>query len=413
MHNSLSKLYAVVLFMIVAFPKSFLIVKLLLLLPLIIIIIIITLLNNNTCIKWKSLAFYFAFISLSLIWNFIGQMYGNSSLAAIGFIRLYVAFFIIYMFLFIGLEEIDYVKLFLTVVCYSSLVICAVNIVFFIQMFMGIDILPLFIADQLGVGVDANAGDLRSGLNNVTTLFFISPILLCLLVFDNVFANEKKTLLFIAVFCCFVSSIASGRRTLILLMFISPMLFILFRSFFDSIRGRIIIFNIKLRLLVFIYALPIFLFVFLFIYFKFDVTALQERLFALTDASSQNERITQFYALLEGVYERPFLGHGLGSVSSVIRSVESPWSYELFYMKVLFDGGIVGFTLLFSLVFYYFNSAYKNLRKFNHAKTEAYIILFGILMFSAASATNPYFSGFDTLYILCFLPLLSVSTRYR
>jgi len=412
MMSFVTKTYSILLFMMVAFPKSFMIMKILFLLP-IVLFVIIRILESNVSIKWKYFLFYIAYVFLALAWIFIGQVHGNSSTAFFDFLRLYVVFFLIYMLFFIGLEEFDYINLFLVVVCYSSIVICAVNAVLFMQLFMGKELLPSFISSQLGVGVDINAGDLRSGLNNITSLFYITPIILCLLIFENSFAKERRVLLFIAALCCFSTSIASGRRVLMFLMLISPLLYVFFRCYFESYKGKLPHLKMNLKLLVVIYVLPASLFVYLFIYFQFDISALEQRILSLYDASSQNERVTQFYALLEGFYERPSFGHGLGSVSSVIRSGERPWSYELTYMKMLFDGGIIGFLLVATLVFYYFNAAYQNIRKFKHRMSESYVILFGILIFFVASATNPYFSGFDTLYLLCFLPLLSVSSRYN
>ncbi|WP_241280953.1 hypothetical protein, partial [Pseudomonas aeruginosa] len=39
--------------------------------------------------------------------------------------------------------------------------------------------------------------------------------------------------------------------------------------------------------------------------------------------------------------------------------------------------------------------------------TEAISTLVGVLVFCVGSATNPYFSGFDSLFLLGFIPLIA------
>ena len=68
--------------------------------------------------------------------------------------------------------------------------------------------------------------------------------------------------------------------------------------------------------------------------------------FSSSVATEGNVRIEQFYALFNGWIKSPVFGYGSGAVlSEYIRSIEEPWNYELSYMKLLYDFGLIGVAL--------------------------------------------------------------------
>lgn len=405
MYNLLYVFYFTLFFLIVSLPKSLMAVK-------IIILVLILSMHLFKLVSYSKFSiryafFYVAFVTISTCWIFIGQINGNSSIAAIDYMRLYVVFFVIYFFIFLGLEKFDYIKMFIDVFCASSIAIFLINLMFFIDAFFGVKILPESIASNLGVGVAINDGYLQSGLSNITSLFFISPILMCLVVFDNGYRRSGKKALTLAALCCFLSVIMSGRRTLIVVMMLSPIFLFIISAGISKFVGKV-----KPIMTTLIYVLPLSVSIYLFLYYQFDIYSLKERLLGAVTESGQTHRINQFYALLDSFFERPYIGHGFGAVSSIIRSVDRPWSYELSYMTMLFNGGIIGVLSIGSLILSYVFLSLKSIVKFEYRKQEALYIVYGIILFCISNATNPYFSGFDSLYILCFLPLLSSSNRY-
>jgi hypothetical protein len=67
------------------------------------------------------------------------------------------------------------------------------------------------------------------------------------------------------------------------------------------------------------------------------------------------ERYLQYKSLIEGWLKSPLIGSGVGAVASYVRSDEQPWSYELYFISILFQQGIIGFFMyfiLFSLISY-------------------------------------------------------------
>jgi O-antigen ligase len=63
---------------------------------------------------------------------------------------------------------------------------------------------------------------------------------------------------------------------------------------------------------------------------------------------SSSVRLEQTPELLDGFGEHPVLGSGLGAVlpSGYRRSEVTPWSFELAYLQLMFQAGIVGIALL-------------------------------------------------------------------
>jgi hypothetical protein len=65
-------------------------------------------------------------------------------------------------------------------------------------------------------------------------------------------------------------------------------------------------------------------------------------------SESSSVRLEQVPELLDGFYENPLVGSGMGAVlpSGYRRSEVVPWSFELAYLQLLFQTGIVGILLL-------------------------------------------------------------------
>jgi hypothetical protein len=63
---------------------------------------------------------------------------------------------------------------------------------------------------------------------------------------------------------------------------------------------------------------------------------------------SANVRLVQTRKLLDGVSDHPMLGSGLGAVlpSGYRRSATTPWSFELTYLQLVFQSGLVGLCLI-------------------------------------------------------------------
>jgi O-antigen ligase len=78
---------------------------------------------------------------------------------------------------------------------------------------------------------------------------------------------------------------------------------------------------------------------------------------------SASLRAQQFKALLNEWSVNPFFGHGLGaSASTIIRSEEMTWAYELSYIALLFQAGLLGFIGYSLAIIWIFYASIKIVR---------------------------------------------------
>lgn len=119
-------------------------------------------------------------------------------------------------------------------------------------------------------------------------------------------------------------------------------------------------------------------------------------------SESYKARTDQFSSLISGWAESPLFGHGTGINASVVRS-EIPGTYELTYVAMLFERGVVG-AGIFLLQYILLNIWCMKLIFRNRENNKYFIAaLVGFNMFIYANGTNPYLNAFDHLWILFFM----------
>jgi hypothetical protein len=214
---------------------------------------------------------------------------------------------------------------------------------------------------------------------------------------------------------CF-TVLAAGRRALFLVVLLSPMLILLFRSFQPAAERSGSRRSMTRFAVAFIASIAIIFFSLTLVY-DFDLRLLWDRFVTGFDLSAQTvdaggtERRQQLIALSNGWLNRPFWGAGLGaSALGSIRSETMPWSYELYYLSLLYQTGIVGFVAYAGGIAWIFRQGIKIIREGGELGRLMIPMLVGCAGFLIATATNPYLDRFDGLWVL-FLPLAIVNYR--
>ncbi|MBD3843354.1 MAG: hypothetical protein IE909_16030 [Campylobacterales bacterium] len=128
-------------------------------------------------------------------------------------------------------------------------------------------------------------------------------------------------------------------------------------------------------------------------------------------------RFMQAITWLVSFSESPFFGHGLSSttvqlfdmisgdlVFSNIGVVENPYGYEIFYLKLLSE---IGLLILFPFMFYYLFSFYPVVKSHNDLVQA---LRFGAIVFLIQSATNSYMGTTGWLWVLM-LPMIFLVKR--
>ena len=136
-----------------------------------------------------------------------------------------------------------------------------------------------------------------------------------------------------------------------------------------------------------------------------DINGFLDRLLDGLATDENSPRQLQFTALMQGFYDNPIIGTGFGGIASVTRS-ETPWNYELIYIKLLFHSGLLGTVALVSIIGFYTLKAIKlcKLDRSNYSINVSLII--GFLSILIATLTNPYLGSFDFLLALAVPPLV-------
>ena len=128
----------------------------------------------------------------------------------------------------------------------------------------------------------------------------------------------------------------------------------------------------------------------------------------LEDASA-GSRVSQAPKLWHAFLQNPVFGDGLGSVirPKFVRDASAPWSYELTYLQLLFQLGVVGTLAVIALPLAGIWRGIRSMvgREAMVAPTAGAMGILGVLV---ASATNPYLlSSFGMLGITIGLALVA------
>jgi O-antigen ligase len=210
--------------------------------------------------------------------------------------------------------------------------------------------------------------------------------------------------------------LTGARRALTLVMILTPGLVLFLRCFQPETEKRL---NRRslVRLFVLVAIGMVVLFVGVSTIYEFNLSSLWDRFTAGFDigaqATEENEmaRHEQLVALWRGWMEHPLLGwgHGAGTHFSV-RSDAMPWAYELSYLALLFQTGIVGFTAYLAGVIWIFREGIKVIREGGQLGRFMLPMLAGFSGLLIANATNPYLLKFDGMWMF-FLPLAVINYR--
>jgi hypothetical protein len=128
-----------------------------------------------------------------------------------------------------------------------------------------------------------------------------------------------------------------------------------------------------------------------------------------TEDHGATERRIQYHALLAGWMESPLFGAGHGAPAfGSIRSQESPWSYELYYMALLYQTGLVGFVAYTAGIMWIYWNGVQVIRSGGYLSALMVACLVGMSFYLAATATNPYLARYDAMWVI-FLPLALIN----
>jgi O-antigen ligase len=209
-------------------------------------------------------------------------------------------------------------------------------------------------------------------------------------------------------------TLISGRRALILLMLIAPLFIWIFSSFQLPEAKRHSRKSLLRLTLVVIVALVAMLIGSGSIH-EINLPGIVERVSQGFDFGPNSlddsgpERREQYVALLHGWVENPLFGAGHGaSAYRSIRSAERPWEYELFYLALLYQTGLVGFLSYAAGVGWIYWTGSKIIKQGGKLGPGMLSLLVGMSSYLTANAVDPYVARFDGMWAI-FLPLAFIN----
>ncbi len=252
-------------------------------------------------------------------------------------------------------------------------------------------------------------GVIETSLLVFASLLFLVPYLIASTFFDKKISKLK----YIFILLSLIVLVLSGRRALVVVVLFSFFSIFLF-SFFIKTQETRMIFKKNKKYFTYLFLIIIGLISVAILFSDLDVNNILERFMSGFDfknsiSDGAYERYIQFNALLDGWSHYPLLGNGFGAVTDVIRSDETPWAYELSYVALLFQTGIVGVLIYGSATLWIVWQLIKIIQSENLFFIQiAFPILVGMTSFLIGNATNPYLGKFDFMWVI-FIPVLIIN----
>ncbi|MEP7117107.1 MAG: hypothetical protein ABI880_05970 [Acidobacteriota bacterium] len=270
----------------------------------------------------------------------------------------------------------------------------------------------LYVAFDQGQAIGFYGSYVEFNLYSISSLLFITPFLIAaLLVFPAAGGPVTRRTLWVSLGLNILTVLLTGRRALLILLPIAPALALFFRSWLIPAHKRASR-SLVARALWGALALAVIVGVSLGAFGGLSprgfVRMVSTGFEFNTDPVAMLRR-DQLGALVTGWLADPFLGSGHGAAApGVIRSVETPWAYELSYMALLYHTGLVGLLAYASGVAWIGVKGYEIARSGWIEAPSMVATFVGTASFLIANATNPYLEKYDYVWVI-FLPVAFVN----
>ena len=259
----------------------------------------------------------------------------------------------------------------------------------------------LALGDEQAVGIHGSYVQVL--VANLNSLPFLFPFLLSLVYIGSKSAAWPKSRVWIwlSLVLQLALILISGRRALWVLAVTTPVILLLMAGVMGQMNRKAVV--VVIALVVFVAGIGVGLSTLRFGFYFDDIYRIFINAFAFGGSSGTSDviRANQFTALINGWWNAPLFGHGFGTFpASYIRSVERPWSYELYYVALLFHVGIVGVLLYLVSIVWLVRRAMQIASRRRESFVFMFPALMGLIGTLVATATNPYLDRFDGIWVI-------------
>ena len=331
----------------------------------------------------------------------------------------YVVWPFIYLMLVAGVVHMRVLRSLQRTIVFSACFIGLLAILYFLSQLKFIPDIPYFnsLLSDDDVGIGFYEGYIRMALPGVNSLSFIVPFLMTAVVVRSLRPKEKiisAWWLWAALILSAFVVIVCGRRAVVLVTLLTPALILVF-CFLQPPTEKTLVMGSLRRFVAAMFLGICLLALLVRPLYSITLEGFFDRFsagfdFSATSAdNSPDERRQQYFALERGWLEHPIFGAGLGEPAfGSVRSQDTPWAYELSYLALLFQTGLVGLAAYTSGVAWIYWMGAKIVRRGGLWAQMMLPLLVGMTCFLIANATNPYLAKFDGLWTI-FLPLAAIN----
>lgn len=392
---------ATLMMMIFIIPQSFLWVKL----PFL-SLVLAWMLVEGTRDRWKIrsgafLPYYLIFCFLSVAWCIVGLARVNPEVAIVEALRLYVLYMVIFCVLVLYVSNLDYQVHADRIIIAGAFGIGLMAVYALLDHIFQLGWLPQWIKDDMLLQVGVHRGYVQMNNVNIGMLTFIVPYLLSRVLLGE--SDERRKWLLLGLAVAVASAVLASRRVVLVLLVITPLVAFALTVLAGHARQR------HLRRFVQFYTFPLLIAGaggLLMVYGGFDfLDGFAGRVASAFTTDPDAPRPQQHVALMAAFTDSYFWGSGFGGLTSVVRSDERPWTFELTYSRLLFNSGILGMGMLLLFFCSYMYLTLRKIRRSARASIQV-SLLTGFLTVLIAAASNPYLSSFDFLFALSIIPLI-------
>lgn len=272
-------------------------------------------------------------------------------------------------------------------------------------------IIPFYLPIDFGQAFNPAIPEMR--FYGISSLIFLIPFAAVYFMIDALNGRVRISLLLVLALG-FIAAYFSGRRALIIVSLLVPVVFMLYYASQNKRR----LFNAGKSILLVSVAIYIITSINPAIREKISpllnkmVSYIAEEYSPKTVGQQESVRSVQTRYLLESWRESPLIGHGLGQSLAYTRNDDRTWEYESQYPMMLSNLGILGGLVLSLSACWIIYSLFR-LSRLQPEKASFFLgINAGLLSFIVSNNSNPYFQAFGHLWVI-FLPAAIVVAGNR
>lgn len=348
-------------------------------------------------------------VSASLLFIMIGAINNTPGALRVG--TVYVLWPMMFLFFMGVFNRPEQFIPFMKVIIVGSIVVALMAIILVADSLYELNLGMLMLLEGQGAGVGLYDGFVEYSLFNMTTAIYAMPFLVGLVLMPSSLSalkNYWRIFIWIALVLSVVTLFLSGRRAFWVIAVLSP--FVVWGLLWLAcLQTNFLNRFLKVGILGAVIVVVILLFM------NFDLISIWGDFlkgfdFSNSDVISASRRSEQFFALIDGWKDYPILGAGHGAAAADnIQLQEQAWAYELTYVALLFQTGLVGFIIYSSAVLWIFVKGIMIMRSVPESAGLLIPLLSGLACFLVANASNPYLQKFDYLWTI-FLPVAVLNT---